>query len=314
MNVRIVFMGTPAFSVPSLRALAQAGHVISAVYTQSDQPAGRGRGLRPSAVKQEAITLGIPVEEVATLRTDSNIARLASYNPDLIVVTAFSHILPSRVLGLPPSGCLNVHPSLLPRHRGPSPIAASLLAGDRETGVTIMLIDEGLDTGPILTQERVGIADADTTGSLTDSLAALGARLLVDTVGRWMDGDINARRQDDSAATYSEKVVAKDGLLGWREPAEVLWRRVRAYNPWPGCYTVWQGKRLKIHAASVTSEEATGEAGSVVPLADGGKGVGVVTTRGILKLETVQLEGKRPVSAAEFVRGQSDFMNSSLIS
>ena len=244
-------MGTPAFSVPSLCALAQTGHTIAAVYTQPDQPAGRGRGLRPSAVKQEAMARGIPVEEVATLRTDDSVARLASYNPDVIVVAAFSHILPSRVLGLPPCGCLNVHPSLLPRHRGPSPIAASVLAGDTETGVTIMLMNEGFDTGPLLTQERLAIADVDTTGSLTESLAMLGASQLVETMDRWMRGEIASRSQDDSAATYSEKVVAKDGLLDWGEPAEILWRRVRAYNPWPGCYTMWQGKRLKVHAASV---------------------------------------------------------------
>ena len=261
-------------------------------------------------MKTEAIALGIPVEEVATLRDDFSIARLESCEPDVIVVAAFSHILPRKVLDLPPHGCLNVHPSLLPRHRGPSPIAASLLAGDTETGITIMLMDEGLDTGPILTQERVGIADTDTTGSLTESLAALGANLLVDTVGRWTDGDIAPRRQDDSAATYSEKIVARDGLLDWREPAEILWRRIRAYNPWPGCYTTWKGKRLKVHAASVASEGESAEVGFVVPL---GAGAGIATGSGILKLVTVQLEGKRPVLVEEFVRGQSDFINSSLI-
>jgi len=261
-------------------------------------------------VKTEAIALGIPVEEVATLRDDFSVARLQSYEPGAIVVAAFSHILPRKVLDLPPHGCLNVHPSLLPRHRGPSPIAASLLAGDTETGVTIMLMDEGLDTGPILTQERVGIADTDTSGSLTDSLAALGANLLVDTVGRWADGDIAPRRQDDLAATYSEKIVARDALLDWREPAEILWRRIRAYSPWPGCYTTWKGKRLKVHAASVASEVESAEVGCVVPL---GGGAGIATGRGILKLVTVQLEGKRPVTVEEFVRGQSDFINSSLI-
>ncbi|MBN1855938.1 MAG: methionyl-tRNA formyltransferase [Dehalococcoidia bacterium] len=307
-------MGTPAFSVPSLRALVQAGHTIAAVYTQPDQPAGRGRELKPSAVKQEAILQGIPVEEVDTLRTDESVARLASYKPDVIVVAAFSHILPTRVLELPSRGCLNIHPSLLPLHRGPSPIAASLLAGDKETGVTIMLMDEGLDTGPVLAQDRVEIAEEDTTGSLTGRLGTLGAGLLVDTIAGWILGEIAARRQDDSMATYSEKIVAADGVLEWREPAEVLWRRIRAYNPWPGCYTMWGEKRLKVHAATVAEGEASTAVGRVVPLGGGRQGVGVVTGRGILKLETVQLEGKRPVAAGEFIRGQSDFVNSILIS
>jgi len=307
-------MGTPAFSVPSLRALALSQHTVVAVYTQPDQPAGRGRGVRPSAIKQEAISLGIPVEEVATLRTDESFAQLASYRPDMIVVAAFSHILPARVLELPAKGCLNVHPSLLPLHRGPSPIAASLLAGDAETGVTIMLMDEGMDTGPILSQERVSITPLDTTGKLTESLATLGANLLVETVGKWADGEVSATAQNDSEASYSEKIVAKDGLLDWTQSAETLSRRVHAYNPFPGCYTTWKGKRLKVHVASVADAEATAQIGTVVALANDGKSVGVVTREGILQLDTVQLEGKRPVSAAEFIRGQSDFINSTLLS
>jgi len=232
----------------------------------------------------------------------------------MIVVAAFSHILPGRVLGLPSLGCLNVHPSLLPKHRGPSPIAASILAGDTETGVTIMLMDEGLDTGPILSQEAFPVGITETMGSLTDSLAERGAEQLVRTVTRWAGGEVAAQAQDDSAASYSQKVVAKDGLLDWSQPAETLSRRVRAYNPWPGCYTTWKGKRLKVHMASAVGAEAASEPGTVVSLSDDSKSVGVVTGAGILRLETVQLEGKRPAPVSDFLRGQSDFINSTLLS
>lgn len=310
MEVRTIFMGTPQFAVVILKSLLRSPYHVLAVYTQPDKPMGRGREVAWSPVKKLAGEHEIPIIQPKTLKSMEVVKELASFKPELIIVAAFGHILPEEVLSLPKFGCLNVHPSLLPRHRGPSPIAASILQGDQLTGVTLILMDEGMDTGPILAQRRVSISPEDTTGSLTEKLAELGAGLLLETLPKWLDGELKPQAQDESQATYSRVITSEDGKIDWRLPAEELWRRIRAYNPWPGCYTWWQGKRLKIHEAAPLSEAGNGGIGKVIALPPAS--VGVVTGRGVLELCQVQLEGKRQMRADEFVRGQRSFIGSIL--
>ncbi len=313
VNARIVLMGTPDFGVPVLKSLAQSPFDVVAVYTRPDRPAGRGRHPAPSPVKQEALKLGIPVIEPETLRNEDAVHRLQELAPDLVVVAAFSYLLPRTILDVPSHGCLNVHPSLLPRHRGASPVASALLSGDEETGVSIMLMDEGLDTGPVVQQERVSIADDDTTGLLTSRLAELGARLLTATIGPWIAGEIKLQTQREEEATYSPRISAQDGWLDWTQPAHILWRQVRAYHPWPGSHTLWKARRLKVHSAAPVDARSVTAPGTVVVIRHcDAPVVGVQTGEGVLGLRRVQLEGKRETDVDEFVRGHRDFVGSSL--
>lgn len=311
MNVRTVFMGTPEFAVTVLRYLVESPYQVVAVYTQPDKAAGRGRLLVAPPVKKLALEKQLPVVQPASLASSEVVKELAGFAPELIVVAAFGCILPPEVLSLPRFACLNVHPSLLPRHRGPSPVANAILCGDELTGVTIMLMDAGLDTGPILAQEKVGISFMDTTGSLSSKLADVGARLLLDTLPRWVQGEIKPQPQDETRATYSRLVTVKDAEIDWHLSAVELWRKVRAYNPWPSCHTWFEGRRLIIHRAIPVGGEGHGEIGTVVSLA-GQPAVGVVTRQGVLGLCQVQLEGRRAMSAADFVRGKRDFVGSVL--
>ena len=307
MKVRTVFMGTPQFAVTILESLRQSPCQVLAVYTQPDKPAGRGRQVAFSPVKRLALERDIPVIQPETFKSGEVVEKLASFQPELIIVAAFGYILPPEVLSLPRFACLNIHPSLLPQHRGPSPVADAILCGDELTGVTIMLMDRGMDTGPILAQEKVGVSFMDTTGSLTSRLADVGARLLLETVPKWLGGELRPQAQDKSQATYSKLIISEDAEIDWHLSAVELWRRVRAYNPWPGCYTWCQGKRLKIHEAIPVDDMAKGELGEVIALTEP-PGVGVVTGHGILGLGQVQLEGKRLMKADEFVRGQREFI------
>ena len=311
VNVRTVFMGTPQFAVPVLASLLENSYQVVAVYTQPDKPAGRGHGVAVSPVKRLALERQISVVQPETLRSSEAVAKLASFEPELIVVAAFGLILPSEVLSLPKFGCINVHPSLLPRHRGPSPVANAILCGDELTGVTIMLMDTKVDAGPILAQRKVGISSMDTTGSLSDKLAEAGAGLLLETLPKWVGCELKPQPQDESQATYSRLITSGDGEIDWHLSALELWRMVRAYNPWPGCYTWYRGRRLKIHRAIPLARETTGEVGEVVAVPEE-PGVGVVSGRGILGLCQVQLEGRRELPASEFVRGQRDFIGSIL--
>ena len=310
MEVRTIFMGTPQFAVVILEPLLRSPYWVVAVYTQPDKPMGRGRELAWSPVKRLAADHKIPVIQPNTLKSVEAVEELASFKPELIIVAAFGYILPQEVLSLPKFACLNVHPSLLPQHRGPSPVAASLLHGDQVTGVTIMLMDGGMDSGPILAQREVGISPEDTTGSLTQKLAEVGVELLLETLPKWLDGKLKPQAQDESQATYTKVIASEDGKIDWHLPAVELWRRIRAYNPWPGCYTWWRGKRLKVHEAIPLSEAGNGEMGKVIALPPAS--VGVVTGKGILELCQVQLEGKRQMRVGEFVRGQRSFVGSIL--
>ena len=306
---RLVFMGTPEFAVPVLEALIGKYQVV-AVVTQPDQAAGRGQRTKSSPVKKTALAHDLPLLQPPSLRRPEAAAELRELAPDVIVVAAFGQILLPEVLAIPPHGCLNVHASLLPRYRGAAPIAAAILAGEEQTGVTLMLMDEGMDTGPILAQAECKIEPQDTTGSLSVKLAHLGADLLVEALPRWLDGRIAPQPQDDSLATYCQIIAKKDGLLDWSSPATDLWLRVRAYHPWPGTYTYWRGKLLKIlRARPVTISPSSEKPGRVISSDDG---VAVVTGTAALLLEEIQLAGKKALAAQEFIRGQRDFIGSVL--
>ncbi len=311
MAHKVLFMGTPEFSVPTLQALiASPEYEVVAVATRADKPAGRGRKLRPSPVKALALEHGIPVFQPRSLRKDPDaVAALAATAPDVIVVAAYGLILPKSVLDVPRHGCINVHASLLPRWRGASPIAAAILAGDEVTGITIMLMDEGMDTGPILSQAEEPILSTDTTGSLSERLSHLGARLLMETLPRWIAGELSPAPQDDALATYARMIKKAQGQIDWQKPAAVLEREVRAYQPWPGSFTTWRGKNLKILEAGVVQKAADGEPGTVVETE---AGVGVVTGEGVLLLRRVQLAGKKPVDVDSFLRGHRGFVRSVL--
>jgi len=311
--MRIVFMGTPEFSVPPLEYLVRSEYHIVGVYTQPDRPTGRGRAMEQSPVKRVALVQGLEVFQPVKLRNPDEVRRLAALKPDLILVAAFGQILPQSVLDIPPFGCLNIHPSLLPKYRGATPIPSAILAGESETGVTIMLMDAGMDTGPVISQIIVGIEPQDTTESLTNRLAQAGVRLLGEALPLWFDRSLKTQPQDGSRATYTSPITKEDGVINWQMSAEEISRRVRAFYPWPGCYTWWQGKLLKILEAITLHKDRDLVPGKVVALAsDQPAVVGVGTGGGILGLLRVQLEGKRALTAAEFLLGQRAFVGSTL--
>lgn len=314
--MRVIFMGSPAFAVLPLEYLVLNRHHLVAVYTQPDRPAGRGRALAPSPVKRKALECRLPVMQPARLRRPEAVAELAGFRPDVLVVAAFGQILPESVLAIPRHGCLNIHPSLLPRFRGASPIAAAILAGDEFTGVSIMLMDGGMDTGPVLGRAQIPISGRDTTGSLTAKLSCIGAQLLLEVLPRWLKGELTPRPQDEAEVSYCRQISKEDGEINWQLPAIDIWRRVRAYNPWPGSFTGRQGRRLKIIEAVPVSEGEGVSVGRVVTLPPAGgiavPAFGVGTGQGILGILKVQLEGKRVISAADFLKGQRDFIGARL--
>ena len=304
-------MGTPAFAAPVMSAILEAGYEIVGVYTQPDRPSGRGRRASPSGVKALAIERGLPVFQPASLRRDDDArSRLASLGPDLIAVAAYGLYIPADTLAAPRLGCLNVHPSLLPLNRGPSPVATAILDGDSATGVTVMRVTEEMDAGPIVAQRETPIGPEETASGLTDRLFEIGAELLVETLPAWSRGDIQPREQDESRATVTRRLSREDGRVHWSHSADETARRVRAYDPWPGSFTYWRGKLLKIADVSVSTgpSRAVGP-GEVVSQSDG---VGVGTGKGLLSLGRLQLEGRRSVPALEFLRGHKDFVGSIL--
>ncbi|NLE75177.1 MAG: methionyl-tRNA formyltransferase [Chloroflexi bacterium] len=304
-------MGTPAFAVPALEALADQERVL-AVVTQPDRPAGRGRSVKPSPVKEAALARGLEVLAAARLRDNEEVlAQLSALLPDVVVAAAFGAILPLPLLALPRWGCLNIHASLLPRHRGAAPVAAAILAGDRETGVTVMRMDEGLDTGDIVSQASLPIADDQTTGGLTDKLALLGRDLLMATLPRWVRGEIRPRPQDAEQATFAPVLRKADGEMDWRKGAVQLGREVRAFSPWPGSYTFWRGQRLRVLAArpAEVGGPPEGQPGQMVPV---GRGLGVVTGDGVLLLQALQREGKREMTGEAFRNGTREALGACL--
>ena len=299
------------FAIPALEGLLREGYSVVAVYTRPDKPAGRGQRLLSTPVKKLATERNIPIIQPDTLRSEAAARVLEELKPDLLVVAAYGCILPKTVLSLPVHGCLNVHPSLLPCYRGASPVAFALLGGEQVSGVTIMLMDEGVDSGPIVAQRKVDISADDTTGSLTDKLAYVGAELLLETLAKWLSGEIKPQAQDNSQATYSHIINAGDGVIDWHLEAVEIWRRIRAYHPWPGAYTWWRGKRLKIYTGTPLNMKSKGQSGEVIALYKG-RAVGVVTGEDYLEIYHLQLEGKQEMTAVEFARGQREFVGSVL--
>jgi methionyl-tRNA formyltransferase len=342
-------MGSPAFAVPSLEGLLTAGHEIALVLAQPDRPAGRGRQPTPPPVAAFARERGLPLFQPPSLKPPDAFARVREARPDVIVVAAYGLILRREVLDLPRLGAVNVHASLLPRHRGAAPISAAILAGDRETGICLMQMEVGLDTGPVLACRATPIDPTDDTPTLTERLALVGRDLLVETLPKLAAGQITPEPQDDRLATYAPKIQREDARLDWSKSAVELERQVRAYRGWPDAFTSWQGKGLKVLAAHVSegdlpppaplsgaergeqtiglpSPRRRGAGGEVSPLemeehvpgrvglvTEGGQQrPAVVTGDGLLVLDSVMLEGKRPSSGADFVRGYRTFVGTDL--
>jgi len=298
-SLSVVFAGTPEFSVPALRALIASEHRVVAVYTQPDRPAGRGRQLAASAVKQCAVEHGIPVEQPVTLRDASAVATLASYQPDVMVVVAYGLLLPRDVLSIPAHGCVNIHASLLPRWRGAAPIHRAVLAGDAMTGVAIMQMEAGLDTGPVLIERTTPIDARDTAASLHDRLAAMGADALIEALRGLPAGSIVPRTQPEAGVTYAAKIRKEEAQIDWRQPAEYIDRQVRAFNPWPVAQTEVRGTQLRVWSAELV-DQTTGAVPGTVIGADA-KGIRVATGRGVIALTQLQLAGRRAMSAAELL-------------
>ncbi len=304
--MRIVFAGTPEFAVPCLRAAARHQEVV-AVYTQPDRPAGRGRGLMASPVKLEAIERGIPVFQPETLKDPAAQEQLRALQPDLMVVVAYGLILPCAVLEIPTHGCWNVHASLLPRWRGAAPIQRAIEAGDTETGVCLMQMEAGLDTGPVLLSQKTLISDTDTGGQLHDRLAELGAQVLADGLGLLRAGlKPVAQPQPEAGVTYAHKLDKAQARLDWNEDAGALARRVRAFNPWPIAEASLAGERLRIHGA-VSLADNQGKAPGTV-LAASKDGIDIACGQGALRLRVVQREGGKAITAADYLNARRDLL------
>ncbi|MDD5510244.1 MAG: methionyl-tRNA formyltransferase [Dehalococcoidales bacterium] len=315
--MRVVFMGSPEFAVLPLEYLVLNGYRIPAVYAQPDRPAGRGRALSPSPVKRAAERLNLLVVQPDSLQKMEVVSGLASLRPDIIVVAAFGQILPRSVLDIPHWGCINLHPSLLPGFRGASPVASAILAGAEFTGVSIMLMDEGVDTGPILARAQIPISGRDTTGSLTAKLSRISAQLLLSVLPSWVKGTLSPQPQDAVGASYCRPISKNDGEIDWRLSAVDIWRRVRAFHPWPGCYTRWRGRRMRIIEAAPVYDVSDVAAGLVVALPSAGEAggepaFGVGTGDAVLGVLRVQMEGRRAISAAEFLKGQRELVGARL--
>ncbi|MDQ8036428.1 MAG: methionyl-tRNA formyltransferase [Pedobacter sp.] len=304
--LRIIFAGTPEFAAESLKALLQQGeHDVIAVYTQPDRPAGRGRELKASPVKELALARKIPVYQPASLRTPEAQADLAELKPDLMIVAAYGLLLPKAVLDIPRLGCINVHASLLPRWRGAAPIQRAILAGDRETGITIMQMDEGLDTGAMRYMERCPISTSDTGESLHDRLALLGGEALVAALDLLVKNELPSESQNDADATYARKLTKEEAKLDWSLPADELCRAVRAYNPVPVAFSTLAGQVVRIWQASVATEKTTAPAGMIIG-ADR-DGLRVAAGGGsVLQIETLQLPGGKALSVLQLLNARRD--------
>jgi methionyl-tRNA formyltransferase len=333
--MRIVFFGSPGFAVPSLEALVASRHEVVAVVTQPDRPAGRGHAETPPPAKQAALARGLPVLQPEKVSDPEPLAAIQALAPDAFVVAAYGQILRQRLLNVPPRGTLNVHASLLPRWRGASPVAAAIMAGDEVTGVTLMQMVRALDAGPMLARVETPISPHDTTGTLEPRLAVAGAELLAKNLGAWLEGRLAATPQDESLVTYAPQIRRTDALLDWHLPAVDLWRRVRAFHPWPVAYTRWRGEDVRIHAAWPLEVELLPKnqdtarllrawradlvPGTVLPTIhlpreaqDPVATFVVQTGRGVLAIQRLQRQGRRELFGWEFLNGERDFIGTVL--
>ncbi|HXA93305.1 MAG TPA: methionyl-tRNA formyltransferase [Steroidobacteraceae bacterium] len=300
-GLRIVFAGTPEFAVPALKALLASTHQVTGVLTQPDRPQGRGRRILPTPIKQLAQANDIPVLQPSTLRADEASSWLRAQALDALIVVAYGLILPPRVLGLPRLGCINIHASLLPRWRGAAPVQRAILAGDAETGITIMQMDEGLDTGPALLQRRVAIA-RETAGELQARLAELGARALLDVLDGLPGGTVRPTPQSDSGVTYARKIEKGDGVIDWNCSATEIDRRIRAFNPWPIAETRFEGEALKVFLSRPSGDAAAAPPGTVTAVAD--DAIVVCCGEGSLGITQLQRPGRKVVSARDFAHSR----------
>ncbi len=300
-NLRTVFMGTPAFAVSTLRTVLTSGVNLVGVYTQPDRPKGRGNVLTPPPVKVLAQEHGIPVFQPFKLREPAAVEELRRLAPDLVVVVAFGQILPKSVLEIPRHGCINVHASLLPKYRGASPINKAIMDGESVTGITTMLMDVGLDTGPMLVKKSIPIGEEETAGELHDRLALLGAETMAETLDRLFAGTLAPQPQDDALSTYAPMLKKEDGRIDWSRPAREIHNQVRGLDPWPGAYTFLRGETLKIARTAV--ENGEGAPGTVVAV--GADGVRIACGQGVLRVGELQLPGKKRLAAGEFLKGRA---------
>jgi methionyl-tRNA formyltransferase len=302
--LRIIFAGTPDFAARHLQALINSEHQIVGVYSQPDRPAGRGKKLKASEVKALALEHDLPVFQPQSLKTDEALEELNSLNADIMIVVAYGLILPKAILDAPRLGCLNVHGSILPRWRGAAPIQRAIWAGDQQTGVTIMQMDEGLDTGDMLHISRCPIDNTETSASLYTKLAELGPDALIDTINRLANGEITPEPQNDTDANYAKKLSKDEANIDWSMDAEQIERNIRAFNPWPVCFTQMSGNTVKIYQANVV--EQSGAAGTV--LASDKNGIVVACGKHALSIGELQPQGKKPMAINDFLNGRSDWV------
>ena len=298
-KLKIIFAGTPEFAAQALKAILASNHDVIAVYTQPDRPAGRGRKLTPSAVKQVALESNIPVYQPVSLKDEEAQKELAALNADVMVVAAYGLLLPKAVLDAPKYGCLNIHGSLLPRWRGAAPIQRAILEGDTETGITIMQMDVGLDTGDMLFKVKCPIRDSDTAEILHDKLADIGASAIVSALDRLVLGGLSGEKQDDALANYARKLEKAEAIIDWNQPAQEIDRQVRAFNPWPVAQTLFHDKVMRIWQAKAIEQTTNALAGTIIN-ADK-NGLDVATGSGVLRLTQIQLPGKKPMDVASFL-------------
>ena len=306
-SLNIIFAGTPDFAARHLQALIDSQHNVIGVYTQPDRPAGRGKKLTASPVKELAIANNIPVFQPGSLRKEPAQQELAALNADIMVVVAYGLILPKVVLDTPRLGCINVHGSILPRWRGAAPIQRALWAGDKETGVTIMQMDVGLDTGDMLLKTTLPIEDNDTSASLYEKLAEQGPIALLQALEGLANGTLAAEKQDESLASYAEKLSKEEARLNWNKSAKQLWQEVRAFNPWPVSYFEHQGNTIKVWQTQVSETTSTAAPGTIISATK--KGIEVATADGVLTLLSMQLPGKKPLSVADILNARGEWFS-----
>ncbi len=306
----IIFMGTPEFSVPALRELINKKWHISAVITQPDKPAGRKQETKPSPVKELALKNSLPLLQPKSLRSAETIKKIKELRPNIIIVVAYGKMIPAEILNISKYGCVNIHPSLLPKYRGPSPIQSAILNGDKKTGLTVMLLDEGMDSGPILAQEKIGLSGDETAGTLHDKLAELGAKMLLPAIARYIEGKIKPMPQDSDKATICKIISREDGHIDWNRSAKDIERQFRAFYPWPGVYTFWKDKRLKITDLSISKKFPAEKKGMII---EKDNRLYVACSDGSIEIKKLQLEGKKEMKAAEFLKGRGEITGSTVL-